>query len=129
MVVIVAWPSLSSEWAPITRLKCAVDNHTAQLEIVDDGVGFNPFENPLGSDEMGRLRSAVDSACTPNSSAGRLNIRSRHGTGTWSQQRFRCLRSSSEGSRPDEGPHRSFSLWRNPAPAQRPSGVVFVVIA
>src|SRR6185312_8063352 len=40
--------------ANMARLTFALDDGTtARLEIVDDGVGFDTFEHPLGGDEMG----------------------------------------------------------------------------
>ena len=39
--------------ATSARLTFAVGDDAARLEIVDDGVGFDTFEHPLGSDEMG----------------------------------------------------------------------------
>ena len=39
--------------ASVARLRFALDDDTARLEIVDNGIGFDTFENPLGSDEMG----------------------------------------------------------------------------
>lgn len=53
----------------------------ARLEIADDGVGFDTFENPLGGDEMGGygLLSIAERA---EIVGGRLNIRSRPGSGT-----------------------------------------------
>ena len=62
-------------------LRFAVDGDTAQLEIVDDGVGFNTLEHPLGGDEMsgyGLLSMAERAELV----GGRLNIRSRPGSGT-----------------------------------------------
>ncbi len=67
--------------ATIARLSFAVDGHTARLEIVDDGVGFDTSEHPLGSDETsgyGLLSMAERAELV----AGRLNIRSRPGSGT-----------------------------------------------
>lgn len=53
----------------------------ARLEIADNGVGFDTFENPLGADEMGGygLLSIAERA---EIVGGRLNIRSRPGSGT-----------------------------------------------
>ncbi|WP_448392811.1 GAF domain-containing sensor histidine kinase [Mycolicibacterium sp. XJ879] len=53
----------------------------ARLEIVDDGVGFDTFEHPLGSDEMGGY-GLLSMAERAEIVGGRLNIRSRPGTGT-----------------------------------------------
>ncbi len=55
--------------------------HTARLEIIDDGVGFDTFEHPLGSDEMGGY-GLLSMAERAEIVGGRLNIRSRPGTGT-----------------------------------------------
>ena len=63
------------------RLTFAVDNDTARLEIVDDGVGFDTFEHPLGSDEMGGY-GLLSMAERAEIVGGRLNIRSRPGAGT-----------------------------------------------
>ena len=67
--------------ATSARLTFAVDVDTARLEIVDDGVGFDTLENPLGGDEMGGygLLSMSERA---EIVGGRLNIRSRPGSGT-----------------------------------------------
>ena len=54
---------------------------TARLEIVDDGVGFDTFEHPLGSDEMGGY-GLLSMAERAEIVGGRLNIRSRPGAGT-----------------------------------------------
>ncbi len=64
-----------------TRLRFAVDDDTARLEIVDDGVGFDMFENPLGGDEMGGY-GVLSMAERAELVGGRLNIRSRPGAGT-----------------------------------------------
>jgi signal transduction histidine kinase len=64
-----------------TRLRFAVDDDIARLEIVDDGVGFDTFENPLGGDEMGGY-GVLSMAERAELVGGRLNIRSRPGTGT-----------------------------------------------
>ncbi|CAA0117502.1 Oxygen sensor histidine kinase NreB [Mycolicibacterium vanbaalenii] len=53
----------------------------ARLEIVDDGVGFDTLEHPLGSDEMGGY-GLLSMAERAEIVGGRLNIRSRPGTGT-----------------------------------------------
>ena len=53
----------------------------ARLEIVDDGVGFDTFEHPLGSDEMGGY-GLLSMAERAEIVGGRLNIRSRPGSGT-----------------------------------------------
>ncbi len=54
---------------------------TARLEIVDDGVGFDTLEHPLGSDEMGGY-GLLSMAERAEIVGGRLNIRSRPGSGT-----------------------------------------------
>ncbi|MCH9640086.1 MAG: GAF domain-containing sensor histidine kinase [Actinomycetia bacterium] len=53
----------------------------AKLEIVDDGVGFDTLEHPLGGDEMGGY-GLLSMAERAEIVGGRLNIRSRPGTGT-----------------------------------------------
>jgi signal transduction histidine kinase len=71
--------------ASTARLMFAVDmgdsGEIARLEIVDDGVGFDTFENPLGSDEMGGY-GLLSMAERAEIVGGRLNIRSRPGAGT-----------------------------------------------
>ncbi len=67
--------------ATIARLTFTADTEVARLEIVDDGIGFDTFEHPLGSDEMsgyGLLSMAERAEIV----GGRLNIRSRPGSGT-----------------------------------------------
>ncbi len=63
------------------RLTFAVDDGVARLEIVDDGKGFDTFEHPLGSDEMGGY-GLLSMAERAEIVGGRLNIRSRPGAGT-----------------------------------------------
>ena len=67
------------------RLTFAIDEgdhgEVARLEIVDDGVGFDTLEHPLGSDEMGGY-GLLSMAERAEIVGGRLNIRSRPGTGT-----------------------------------------------
>ncbi|MDT5012281.1 MAG: two-component system, NarL family, sensor kinase [Mycobacterium sp.] len=63
------------------RLSFAVDGGKAMLQIVDDGVGFDTFENPLGSDEMGGY-GLLSMAERAEIVGGRLHIRSRPGAGT-----------------------------------------------
>lgn len=53
----------------------------ARLEIVDNGVGFDTFANPLGGDEMGGY-GLLSMAERAEIVGGRLNIRSRPGAGT-----------------------------------------------
>ncbi len=67
--------------ATIARLSFAFDGHTAQLEIVDDGVGFDTSRHPLGSDEIGGY-GLLSMAERAELVGGRLNIRSRPGSGT-----------------------------------------------
>ncbi|MGE2689537.1 GAF domain-containing protein [Mycolicibacterium pulveris] len=71
--------------ATTARLTFAVDvgqsAPVARLEIVDDGVGFDTFEHPLGSDEMGGY-GLLSMAERAEIVGGRLNIRSRPGAGT-----------------------------------------------
>ena len=74
--------------AESARLTFAVDRGdnganggVARLEIVDDGVGFDTLEHPLGSDEMGGY-GLLSMAERAEIVGGRLNIRSRPGTGT-----------------------------------------------
>ena len=62
-------------------LTFSVGEDTARLEIVDDGVGFDTFENPLGGDEMGGY-GLLSMAERAEIVGGRLNIRSRPGSGT-----------------------------------------------
>ncbi|UXA14678.1 GAF domain-containing sensor histidine kinase [Mycobacterium sp. SMC-8] len=67
--------------ASLARLVFRVDDNTARLEIADDGVGFDTFEHPLGSDEMGGY-GLLSMAERAEIVGGRLNIRSRPGSGT-----------------------------------------------
>jgi signal transduction histidine kinase len=68
--------------ASVARLRFAVDDDDiARLEIVDNGIGFDTFENPLGSDEMGGY-GVLSMAERAELVGGRLNIRSRPGSGT-----------------------------------------------
>ena len=71
--------------ASTARLTYAVETtptgDVARLEIVDDGVGFDTFEHPLGSDEMGGY-GLLSMAERAEIVGGRLNIRSRPGSGT-----------------------------------------------
>jgi two-component system, NarL family, sensor kinase len=68
--------------ASVARLRFAIDAEaTARLEIVDNGIGFDTFENPLGSDEMGGY-GVLSMAERAELVGGRLNIRSRPGSGT-----------------------------------------------
>lgn len=67
--------------ATMARLVFTVENETARLEIVDDGVGFNMLEQPLGGNETcgyGLLSMSERAELV----GGRLNIRSRPGSGT-----------------------------------------------
>ena len=67
--------------ATVARLSLAVNEDTARLEIVDNGVGFDTFEHPLGGDEMGGY-GLLSMAERAELVGGRLNIRSRPGSGT-----------------------------------------------
>jgi len=67
--------------ASVVRLRFTPDDDTARLEIVDNGIGFDTFENPLGSDEMGGY-GVLSMAERAELVGGRLNIRSRPGSGT-----------------------------------------------
>ncbi|MGV0604088.1 GAF domain-containing sensor histidine kinase [Mycolicibacterium sp. XJ1904] len=71
--------------ATSARLTFAVDpadsGDVARLEIVDDGVGFDTFEHPLGGDDMGGY-GLLSMAERAEIVGGRLNIRSRPGAGT-----------------------------------------------
>jgi two-component system, NarL family, sensor kinase len=67
--------------ASTAKLTLGVHGGTARLEIVDDGVGFDTFEHPLGSDEMGGY-GLLSMAERAEIVGGRLNIRSRPGSGT-----------------------------------------------
>ena len=68
--------------ASVARLRFAIDaDDIARLEIVDNGIGFDTFENPLGGDEMGGY-GVLSMAERAELVGGRLNIRSRPGSGT-----------------------------------------------
>ncbi len=67
--------------ATIARLSFGFDGHTARLEIADDGIGFDTSEHPLGSDET-RGYGLLSMAERAELVGGRLNIRSRPGSGT-----------------------------------------------
>jgi two-component system, NarL family, sensor kinase len=68
--------------ASVARLRFAIDAEgIARLEIMDNGIGFDTFENPLGSDEMGGY-GVLSMAERAELVGGRLNIRSRPGSGT-----------------------------------------------
>ena len=67
--------------ATTARLRFDVDDDTATLEIVDDGVGFNTLEHPLGRDET-RGYGLLSMGERAELVGGRLNIRSRPGSGT-----------------------------------------------
>jgi two-component system NarL family sensor kinase len=67
--------------ATMARLVFVVQDDTAKLEIVDDGVGFNTLEHPLGSDDT-RGYGLLSMAERAELVGGRLNIRSRPGSGT-----------------------------------------------
>jgi two-component system, NarL family, sensor kinase len=68
--------------ASVARLRFVIDPEAiARLEIVDNGIGFDTFENPLGSDEMGGY-GVLSMAERAELVGGTLNIRSRPGSGT-----------------------------------------------
>jgi two-component system, NarL family, sensor kinase len=68
--------------ASVARVKFAIDaDDIARLEIADNGIGFDTFENPLGGDEMGGY-GVLSMAERAELVGGRLNIRSRPGSGT-----------------------------------------------
>jgi signal transduction histidine kinase len=71
--------------ATSARLTFAVEvgdtGDIARLEIIDDGVGFDTFEHPLGGDDMGGY-GLLSMAERAEIVGGRLNIRSRPGAGT-----------------------------------------------
>ncbi len=67
--------------ASTIRLRFTVDDDTARLEIADNGVGFDTFENPLGGDEMGGY-GVLSMSERAELVGGQLNIRSRPGAGT-----------------------------------------------
>jgi signal transduction histidine kinase len=63
------------------KLTFSVEDEQARLEIVDNGVGFDTLEHPLGGDEMGGY-GLLSMAERAEIVGGRLNIRSRPGAGT-----------------------------------------------
>jgi signal transduction histidine kinase len=65
----------------MARLVFVVHDDTARLEIVDDGVGFDTLEHPLGSADT-RGYGLLSMAERAELVGGRLNIRSRPGSGT-----------------------------------------------
>ncbi len=67
--------------ATMARLRFLVEGGDARLEIADNGVGFDTFENPLGGDEMGGY-GVLSMSERAELVGGRLNIRSRPGAGT-----------------------------------------------
>ncbi|MEE6140258.1 GAF domain-containing sensor histidine kinase [Mycobacterium sp. 050128] len=67
--------------ASLARLVFAVDDDTARLEIIDDGIGFDTFEHPLGNDET-RGYGLLSMSERAELVGGRLHIRSRPGSGT-----------------------------------------------
>jgi two-component system, NarL family, sensor kinase len=67
--------------ADTAKLTFTVTADTARLDIVDDGIGFDMFEHPLGGDEMGGY-GLLSMAERAEIVGGRLNIRSRPGAGT-----------------------------------------------
>jgi signal transduction histidine kinase len=67
--------------ATTARLTFAVAEGTATLQIVDDGIGFNTAEHPLGRQETPRY-GLLSMAERAELVGGRLTIRSRPGSGT-----------------------------------------------
>ena len=67
--------------ATVARLAFSVYDDDARLEIIDDGVGFNMLEHPLGGDES-RGYGLLSMSERAELVGGRLNIRSRPGSGT-----------------------------------------------
>ena len=63
------------------KLTFSVGDEHARLDIVDNGVGFDTFEKPLGGDEMGGY-GLLSMAERAEIVGGRLNIKSRPGSGT-----------------------------------------------
>jgi two-component system, NarL family, sensor kinase len=67
--------------ASMAWLRFAFEDDTARIEIADNGIGFDTFEKPLGGDEMGGY-GVLSMAERAELVGGRLNIRSRPGSGT-----------------------------------------------
>jgi signal transduction histidine kinase len=67
--------------ATYAKLTFSMGDEHARLEIVDNGIGFDTFEKPLGGDEMGGY-GLLSMAERAEIVGGRLNIRSRPGSGT-----------------------------------------------
>jgi two-component system, NarL family, sensor kinase len=63
------------------KLTFSLENEQVRLEIVDNGLGFDTLEHPLGGDEMGGY-GLLSMAERAEIVGGRLNIRSRPGSGT-----------------------------------------------
>ena len=63
------------------KLTFSVGEEHARLDIVDNGIGFDTFEKPLGGDEMGGY-GLLSMAERAEIVGGRLNIKSRPGSGT-----------------------------------------------
>jgi len=63
------------------KLTFSVEDEQVRLEIVDNGLGFDTLEHPLGGDEMGGY-GLLSMAERAEIVGGRLNIRSRPGAGT-----------------------------------------------
>jgi two-component system, NarL family, sensor kinase len=63
------------------KLTFSVGDEHARLDIIDNGVGFDTFEKPLGGDEMGGY-GLLSMAERAEIVGGRLNIKSRPGSGT-----------------------------------------------
>lgn len=67
--------------ATTVRLAYSVVDNAAQLEIMDDGIGFNMVPHPLGGPES-RGYGLLSMSERAELVGGRLNIRSRPGSGT-----------------------------------------------
>jgi signal transduction histidine kinase len=63
------------------KLTFSLEDEQVRLEIVDNGLGFDTLEHPLGGDEMGGY-GLLSMAERAEIVGGRLNIRSRPGSGT-----------------------------------------------
>jgi signal transduction histidine kinase len=63
------------------KLTFSLEAEQVRLEIVDNGLGFDTLEHPLGGDEMGGY-GLLSMAERAEIVGGRLNIRSRPGSGT-----------------------------------------------
>jgi signal transduction histidine kinase len=67
--------------ATTAELVFCVDSNSARLEIGDDGIGFDILDHPLGGDES-RGYGLLSMSERAELVGGRLNIRSRPGSGT-----------------------------------------------